>query len=124
MILTKIARHIKAKRLAKQSDKNRGSNAALIFVMILFIAHSIEMFYLYDKYQSIPEAYAIAVVTALIGECGLVSMIYKIKNNNKLGSKIEDHITESIADSVVNNGDAITSILNTVTKEDDVNGSN
>ena len=119
MILTKIAKHIKAKRLAKQNDKNHGSDVALRWVIVLFLIHSVEMFYFYDKYQSIPETYAITVVTALIGECGLLGWIYKIKNSSKIGSKIEDQITESIADSVVNNGDTITSILNKVAEEDD-----
>ena len=122
MILTKIAKHIKAKRLAKKNDKNHGSDVALRWVIVLFLIHSVEMFYFYDKYQSIPETYAVTVVTALIGECGLLGWIYKIKNSSKIGSKIEDQLTESIADSVVNNGDAITSILNSVSKEDGTDG--
>lgn len=87
--IRKVSRHAK-----KVHKKIKSLDVALVVVMVLFVLHSIEMFYLYDKYTQIPEQYAIAVVVALIGECGLVTRIFNVKYKNSITKDEDDSVND------------------------------
>ena len=73
------------------SDKNdkkkkiKSLDVILVIVLIMFIVFNIEMIQLYKMYGSMPEAYACAIIAALIGECGICGRIFtsKLKHNEK-----------------------------------------
>lgn len=58
---------------------NDGLNAALIFCVIFAVLFTICMIVLFCIYQSTPEVLIGAVFTALFGELGCCTMIYKTK---------------------------------------------
>lgn len=55
----------------------------LIVVFILFLRFNAQMIEIYKTVGSIPETYAITVVGALIGECGICGWIRTTKDKRK-----------------------------------------
>lgn len=54
-------------------------NYILLIVLIAFVLFNYEMILLYKECGSMPETYAIAVIAALIGECGMCGKIFTSK---------------------------------------------
>lgn len=67
----------------KEKKPNDGLNAALIFCVIFAVLFTICMIVLFCIYQSTPEVLIGAVFTALFGELGCCTMIYKTKYPGK-----------------------------------------
>lgn len=58
-------------------------NVILVVVFILFLRFNAQMIEIYKLQGSIPETYAITVVGALIGECGICGWIRTTKDKRK-----------------------------------------
>ncbi len=67
----------------KEKKPNDGLNAALIFCVIFAVLFTICMIVLFCIYQSTPEVLIGAVFTALFGELGCCTLIYKTKYPGK-----------------------------------------
>ena len=63
----------------KEKKPNDGLNAALIFCVIFAVLFTICMIVLFCLYQNTPDVLIGAVFTALFGELGCCTMIYKTK---------------------------------------------
>lgn len=58
-------------------------NIVLFFVFCIFLYFNYQMLEIYKTMGSIPESYAIAVVGALIGECGFCGWIRTTKDRHR-----------------------------------------
>lgn len=68
------------KRSGKRKKKpNDGLNAALIFCVTFAVLFTITMIVIFCIYQSTPDVLIGAVFTALFGELGFCTLIYKVK---------------------------------------------
>lgn len=72
------------KRSSRRKKKpNDGLNAALIFCVAFALLFTITMIVLFCIYQSTPDVLIGAVFTALFGELGFCTLIYKTKYPSK-----------------------------------------
>lgn len=62
-----------------EKKPNDGLNAALIFCVVFAVLFTICMIVLFCIYQNTPEVLIGAVFTALFGELGCCTLIYKTK---------------------------------------------
>ena len=67
----------------KKKKPNDGLNAALIFCVVFALLFTITMIVLFCIYQSTPDVLIGAVFTALFGELGFCTLIYKTKYPSK-----------------------------------------
>lgn len=86
----KVSKQIRTKRrkakIAKLKtfwNKVGTLNVILVVVFILFLRFNAQMIEIYKLQGSIPETYAITVVGALIGECGICGWIRTTKDKRK-----------------------------------------
>lgn len=82
----------------KEKKPNDGLNAALIFCVIFAVLFTICMIVLFCIYQSTPEVLIGAVFTALFGELGCCTLIYKTKYPKVFEEKESDEETEEEED--------------------------
>lgn len=68
----------------KKKKKNDGLNRALIFCVIFAVLFTICMIVLFCLFQSTPDVLIGAVFTALFGELGFCTLIYKVKYKKEL----------------------------------------
>lgn len=72
------------KRSSRRKKKpNDGLNAALIFCVVFAVLFTIAMVVIFCIYQSTPDVLIGAVFTALFGELGFCTLIYKTKYPSK-----------------------------------------
>ena len=76
----------------KPKKKNDGLNAALIFCVIFAILFTVTMIVIFCIYQQTPDVLIGAVFTALFGELGCCTMIYKTKYPRKDEDEIEEDV--------------------------------
>lgn len=67
----------------KKKKPNDGLNAALIFCVVFAILFTVTMIVIFCLYQSTPDVLIGAVFTALFGELGFCTLIYKTKYPSK-----------------------------------------
>ena len=67
-----------------KKKKNDGLNAALIFVVVFAVLFTIAMIVIFCIYQSTPDVLIGSVFTALFGELGCCTLIYKAKRSEPL----------------------------------------
>lgn len=72
------------KNSQKEKKPNDGLNAALIFCVIFAVLFTVCMIVLFCIFQSTPDVLIGAVFTALFGELGFCSLIYKVKHKKEL----------------------------------------
>jgi len=74
------------KRLSSRKKKkpNDGLNAALIFCVVFAVLFTIAMVVIFCIYQSTPDVLIGAVFTALFGELGCCTLIYRVKYRKEL----------------------------------------
>lgn len=68
----------------KKKKKNDGLNAALIFCVVFAVLFTICMIVLFCIFQSTPDVLIGAVFTALFGELGCCTLIYRVKYRKEL----------------------------------------
>lgn len=76
-------RKARIKKLKSLWGKIGTLNVILVVVFILFLKFNAQMIEMYKTCGSIPETYAITVVGALIGECGICGWIRTTKDKQK-----------------------------------------
>ena len=69
----------KKKSGRRKKKPNDGLNAALIFCVVFAVLFTITMTVIFCIYQSTPDVLIGAVFTALFGELGFCTLIYKVK---------------------------------------------
>lgn len=86
----KVSKQIRTKRRKARIAKLKAFwnkvgtlNVILVVVFILFLRFNAQMIEIYKLQGSIPETYAITVVGALIGECGICGWIRTTKDKQK-----------------------------------------
>ena len=67
----------------KKKKPNDGLNAALIFCVVFALLFTVTMIVIFFFYQSTPDVLIGAVFTALFGELGFCTLIYKTKYPSK-----------------------------------------
>lgn len=67
----------------RKKKPNDGLNAALIFCVVFAVLFTIAMVVIFCIYQSTPDVLIGAVFTALFGELGFCTLIYKTKYPSK-----------------------------------------
>lgn len=67
----------------KKKKPNDGLNAALIFCVVFALLFTVTMIVIFCLYQSTPDVLIGAVFTALFGELGFCTLIYKTKYPSK-----------------------------------------
>ena len=73
------------KRSSRRKKKpNDGLNAALIFCVVFAVLFTITMIVIFCIYQSTPDVLIGAVFTALFGELGCCTLIYRVKYRKEL----------------------------------------
>ena len=80
----------------RKKKPNDGLNAALIFCVVFAVLFTIAMVVIFCIYQSTPDVLIGAVFTALFGELGCCTLIYKVKYPKIF--KTEDECEEEIGD--------------------------
>ena len=73
-----------------KKSKNDGLNAALIFCVVFAVLFTITMIVLFCIYQQTPDVLIGAVFTALFGELGCCTLIYKTKYPRKDEEETEE----------------------------------
>ena len=68
----------------KKKKKNDGLNAALIFCVVFAVLFTICMIVLFCIFQNTPDVLIGAVFTALFGELGCCTLIYRVKYRKEL----------------------------------------
>ena len=81
--------------LLKIIDRFGTLNLILVGVIIMAVNFNSQIIELYEKTGSIPETYAITVILALIGECGICGMITRAKVKSLYGIEIIDEPEKS-----------------------------
>lgn len=76
-------RNARIKKLKGIWSKIGTLNVILIIVFLLFLRFNAQMIEIYREQGSIPETYAITVVGALIGECGICGWIRTTKDKRR-----------------------------------------
>lgn len=78
----------------KKKKKNNGLNAALIFCVVFAVLFTITMVVIFCIYQSTPDVLIGAVFTALFGELGCCTLIYRVKYRKELKEVADLEIEE------------------------------
>lgn len=71
------------KKRSNRKKPNDGLNAALIFCVVFALLFTVTMIVIFCLYQSTPDVLIGAVFTALFGELGFCTLIYKTKYPSK-----------------------------------------
>lgn len=66
-----------------KKEKFKTMDLILIVVGIILIAFTVEMIYVFIKYNSVPDTLITCVFGALAGECGIMGWIKTTKEKNK-----------------------------------------
>lgn len=72
------------KKSSRKKKPNDGLNAALIFCVTFAVLFTITMIVIFCIYQSTPDVLIGAVFTALFGELGCCTLIYRVKYRKEL----------------------------------------
>lgn len=74
----------------RRKKKNDGINAALTVCMIFALIFTISMIVIFCIYQETPDVLIGAVFTALFGELGFCTILYKSKTGVKSEGEADD----------------------------------